>query len=171
MKRFYMLLAALLIAGMAAAQTVKVTNGQPVNIRITTGVSSKSERISNISAIIENNVYDSSHERVVVKRGTPVNLSSQIVKAKGLGKPGSIRIDCLSTTAVDGQTINLIGGINVEGDDNKGVAIGCGVGLGVTILCPIGFLFFLIKGENVEVPANTIIQNVVINDTYKIAVK
>ena len=86
MKRFYMLLAALLIAGMAAAQTVKVTNGQPVNIRITTGVSSKSERISNISAIIENNVYDSSHERVVVKRGTPVNLSSQIVKAKELGQ-------------------------------------------------------------------------------------
>lgn len=58
--------------------------------------------------------------------------------------------------------------MNLQGDSNKGAALGCGLGLGLTLLPGVGFFFFCIQGENVEVPENTILQNIVVNDNYTI---
>lgn len=171
MKKLISILAVLFVTINVSAQKCELVNGQPINVRLTCDVQSKSKTQQTVTAIIDNDVYDLSREKVVIRRGTPITLTSKIVKAKGMGKPGSIKIDCVSTTAVDGQIIHLLGGLNIEGNDNKGAALGCGLGLGLTVLCPVGFLFFLIPGENVSVPANTMIHNVVVNDRYLINVE
>ena len=158
------------ISAESYAQKVKLNNGKAVSIRITNDVSSKTNKrtIQEPMAIVDRDVMDASGDIVLISRGTPVQLSSTIVKSKGMGKPGSIKIDCISTTAVDGTPISLFGGMNLQGDSRKGAALGCGLGLGLTVLCPFGFFFFCMHGENVEIPANTMIQNVVVNDNYMI---
>ncbi|MBQ7856247.1 MAG: hypothetical protein IJ348_03930 [Alistipes sp.] len=167
MKRLLLLLTVLFVGlNASAAQKYELPNGQSVAVRITSDVTSKSKSQQTVTAIVERDVYDLKHEKVLIRRGTPITLATQIQRAKGMGKAGYININCLSTTAVDGQTIYLLGGLNVEGDDKKGAALGCGLGLGLTVLFPVGFFCFCIQGENVSVPANTMINNVVVNERY-----
>ena len=154
----------------ANAQSSKINNGQSISIRTTKSISSKTKN-PDVTAIVERDIKDISGEKVLIRRGTPIELTVNTQKAKGVGKAGSIDISFLSTTAVDGQRISLLGGINKIGDDNKGTALGCGLGLGLTFLFPEGLFLLCIKGQNVEIPENTIIQNVVINDTYLIRVE
>ncbi len=166
MKKFLLLLTVLFV-GLSATATQKheLRNGQFVAVRITSDVKSESKTAQTVTAIVERDVLDSKQEKVLIRRGTPITLTTQIQRAKGMGKAGYIKIDCISTTAVDGQTIYLLGGLNVEGDDKKGAALGCGLGLGLTFF-PVGFFCFCIQGENVSMPANTMINNVVVNDRY-----
>ncbi len=154
----------------AEAQPIKINNGQSISIRTTKSVSSRTKN-PDVTAIVERDVKDISGEKILIRRGTPIELTVKTQKAKGVGKAGSIDISFLSTTAVDGQKISLLGGINSEGKNREGAALGCGLGLGLTILCPVGFFFLCIKGENVEIPAHTIIQNVTINDNYLIRIE
>lgn len=170
MKKFFCFLALIGITSTTVAQPVKINNGQSISIRTTKSVSSKSKN-PDVTAIVDRDVKDITGEKVLIRRGTPVELALDAQKAKGVGKPGSIDISLLSTTAVDGQRIALLGGINCEGDDCEGAALGCGLGLGLTVLFPFGFFFLCMKGENVKIPANTIIPNVVINDNYLIRVE
>lgn len=155
----------------AFAQKTKLASGKNVSIRILNDISSKTNKQTQQEAvaIVERDVMDASGEYVLISRGTPVQLSTTVVKAKGVGKPGAIKINCLSTTAVDGQHIALLGGLSIQGNDKQGLALGLGLGLGLTILFPVGFACLAIPGENVEIPSNTIIQNVIVNDTYQIA--
>lgn len=55
-----------------------------------------------------------------------------------------------------------------EGDSKKGLAIGLGVGLGVTVLPFVGFAFLAIKGEQAVIEANTIIPSVFVMNDYTI---
>lgn len=166
MKKIICILASVCVCAFAAeAQSVRINNGQSISIRTTTSISSK-QKNPNVTAIVERDVRDITGEKVLIRRGTPVQLAVTTQKAKGVGKEGFINISLLSTTAVDGQIISLLGGMNCEGNNRKGEALGCGLGLGLTVLCPVGLFFLCIKGEDVEIPANTIIQNVVINDNY-----
>lgn len=79
-----------------------------------------------------------------------------------------MRIKCVSTTAVDGQYVNLSGGISIAGEDKTGLAVGLGVGLGVTLLPGVGFALLAIKGEKANIESGTIIPNAVILGDYYI---
>ncbi len=166
-KIIFLVMIATLVSMEAIAQQSKLNSGQTVIVRTTTAVASKAKSTS-ITAIVDRDVRDASGEKVLIRRGTPVEMSIVAKKARGVGKGGMIDLTCISTTAVDGQNVALLGGLNVQGDDNKGAALGCGLGLGLTFLFPEGLFFLCLKGENVEVPANTLIQNVVVNDNYMI---
>ena len=172
MKKLFLIAAIVLtaISVESYAQKVKLNNGKSISIRLTNDINSKTNKKTRQEpmAIVDRDVTDASGDIVLIRRGTPVQMSSTVVKAKGMGKPGSIKIDCISTTAVDGTPISLFGGMNLQGDDKRGAALGCGLGLGLTVLFPVGFFFFCMHGENVEIPANTMIQNVVVNDNYMI---
>lgn len=74
----------------------------------------------------------------------------------------------ISTTAVDGQIISLSGGIEQDGENRQGAAIGLGVGLGLTFLPLGGFFFLCLKGEKVDIPAGTTIFGVTVTDNYDI---
>ncbi len=153
------------------AQPSKLYSGKNVEVRITSDVSSKKrDHDQTIIAIVDKDVRNEQGQ-TLIRRGTPVKLGTTISRAKGMGKEGFIKIECISTTAVDGQEISLMGGDNFAGKNRLGAALGCGLGLGLTVLFPVGFFFFCIKGENATIPAHTLLQNVLVNDTYTISVE
>ncbi len=122
------------------------------------------------TAIVDADVKDDRSDHLLIRRGTPVEIAADIRKARGVGKGASIKFDFLSTTAVDGQRIRLQGSWGKEGDSKKGVALGVGLGVGLTVCWPCLFCL-CIKGEKVSVPENTIINNVVACDSYRIQVE
>lgn len=138
--------------------------GTHIIVRLTT--SANSNRNTPIMAEVASDVIIAGE--TVVVQGTPVILSVNKRKAKGVGKAGYLQIGCISTTAVDGQSILLSGGIEQDGENRQGVAIGLGVGLGLTFLPLGGFFFLCIKGEKVDIPAGTTIFGVTIMDNYDI---
>ncbi len=163
MKKYIALLfiACLFINGLSA---VPLKRGTSVSVRLST--SANSNRNTPIQAEVAADV-DIAGEPVIV-RGTPVILSINKIKAKGVGKPGYLQIACVSTTAVDGQTIELSGDIERTGKNNQGTAIGLGVGLGLTFLPFGGFFFLCLKGEKVDIPAGTFILGVTVVNNYEI---
>lgn len=136
-----------------------------MSVRITSQVTSKNE--GSPSAIVENDVK-SKDGRVLIKRGTPVQLQIDRQKARGVGKPGSVTVKCVSTNAVDGQSILLEGSVSGEGNDKKGLSSGLGVGLGLTFLPVVGFAFLAIKGEQAVIENNTIIPTVFVMNDYSV---
>lgn len=160
---------ALFVMNLSIFANAPLERGTSLSVRITSLVSSQSKGDSP-TAIVENDVKDKTGN-ILIKRGTPVTLQVERKKAKGCGKAGFVNIKCISTTAVDGQNISLEGNVNSEGDDRKGLAIGLGVGLGLTFLPFVGFAFLAIKGEAAKIQSNTIIPNVFVMNDYSITQK
>ena len=172
MKKFFFILVVLtVISQYSAGQTTwNLSNGKIIAIRLTSDIYSKHNGKDIVTAIVESDVRDDSNNYVVIRRGTPVAIEATVKKARSVGKAGEIKLNCLNTTAVDGQTIRLMGGYNTEGRDKRGIALGVSLGVGIGICLPVLCVMFM-KGENVTIPANTRLHNIVIDDTYRIAVK
>lgn len=166
MRRFITLLVALVICGAASAQEYNLKSGQQIPVRIMSSVSSDNHMQSLPMAIVDANITDS-NGNILISRGTHVVLNTERVRRKGVGKAGYIQIDCLTTTAVDGQTIYLMGGIGACGRDREALAIGLGVGAGI-VAFPFGLFCLCIKGEEAYIPGNSVISGVVIDDNYTI---
>jgi hypothetical protein len=166
MKKLILFFVALLSISAVSAQQPNITNGQAGRVRLCSDVSSGAKFQTTPTAIIDANVTDS-EGNILISRGTNVELNVSTVEHKGLGKPGEIRIDCLSTTAVDGQRIFLMGGMQSVGKEREGLAIGLGVGGGIVVF-PFGFFCLCIKGEDAYIPSNTVLPNIVIDDNYTI---
>lgn len=145
-------------------------SGQPVQVRLTSPIDTKLAKKNTqiqVTAIVEQDVRMNGSGDVLIRRGTPIELDAQVVRAKGVGKPGSVFLRCLTTQAVDGQVINLQGTFEKTGESRKGTALGVGLGVGLTVCWPVLFCL-CIKGEQVVVPENTMIHNVVVNGNYSI---
>ena len=54
-----------------------------------------------------------------------------------------------------------------EGEDRKGLALGLGIGSGLTYLPGLGFLFLLIKGEKIVLPKGSILYDIYIGENYQ----
>lgn len=141
-------------------------NGQTIMIRLSNEIKSNSKIKSEPLAIVDKDVIDPLTSKVLIQRGTPVEISSVIKRAKGVGKPAEVKLQCISTKAIDGKYVALQGSYSKVGDDKKGLALGLGIGLGL-FLWPAIFCL-CIKGENIELPADMLIHNVVVNDNYVI---
>ena len=163
-KIIVLLLIGCLFANLSFAVPLK--RGTPLIVRLTT--SANSNRNTHIMAEVVRDVIIAGE--TVIIQGTPVILSTNKRKAKGVGKAGYLQIGCISTTAVDGQTILLSGGIEQDGENRQGVAIGLGVGFGLTFLPLGGFFFLCIKGEKVDIPAGTTLFGVTVIDNYDISI-
>ena len=158
---------ALLMLNLSIFAGTPLNRGTSLSVRITSSINSKSNG-SSPTAIVENDVKDTEGS-ILIKRGTPVQLQIEKKKARGCGKAGYVNVKCVSTTAVDGQNISLEGNIDSEGDNKKGLAIGLGVGLGLTFLPFVGFAFLAIKGEQAKIQSDTIIPNVFVMNDYNIS--
>lgn len=145
----------------------KLTNGKNVSVRLTSEIYSNTKEKVPETAIVDKDVKDASGSYVLIRIGPPVTLDAMIQKARGVGKPASVQIKCLYTTAVDGQEIALQGGMTQTGKSKKGTALGVGLGVGIPVCWPVMFCL-CIKGEKITIPENTIINNVVVNDDYAI---
>lgn len=167
LKTTLFLILTLLIFNVSIFAKTPLQRGTSFSVRLTSEISSQYNGVSPF-AMVENDVKSKDGE-ILIKRGTPVNIEVDRKKAKGCGKPGYVNVRCISTTAVDGQSISLEANIASEGDDKKGLAIGLGVGLGLTFLPFVGFGFLALKGENAKIPINTLIHNVFVMNDYEIA--
>lgn len=168
MRTILTLIASLLVVGAATAQDFNLRSGQEVRVRLLTAVSSSKNLQATPTAIVDSNITDS-EGNILISRGTNVELLVDAQHRKGLGKAGFIKLDCLKTTAVDGQPIYLMGGVAASGKDREGLAIGLGVGGGIVVF-PVGFFCLCIKGEDAYIPSNTILSNIVIDDNYRVRV-
>ncbi len=164
-KKYVIVALSALMTNLTVFASTPLERGTTLSVRITSQVTSKNE--GSPSAIVENDVK-SKDGRVLIKRGTPVQLQIDRQKARGVGKPGSVTVKCVSTNAVDGQSILLEGSVSGEGNDKKGLSIGLGVGLGLTFLPGVGFAFLAIKGEQAVIENNTIIPTVFVMNDYSV---
>ena len=98
-----------------------------------------------------------------IAAGTPVLNQVPGTQKRGCGRPGPVTVTILSTTATNGEVVRLMGQPLVkEGEIKKGKAIGLGVGLGIFVWPCLGCL--AIKGGDAEIPAGTIVQNMMTNN-------
>ena len=164
-KKYVIVALSALMTNLTVFASTRLERGTTLSVRITSQVTSKNE--GSPSAIVENDVKIKDG-RVLIKRGTPVQLQIDRQKARGVGKPGSVTVKCVSTNAVDGQSILLEGSVIGEGNDKKGLSIGLGVGLGLTFLPGVGFAFLAIKGEQAVIENNTIIPTVFVMNDYSV---
>ena len=156
-KRF--LMTALMFCGISWASWggTPLGRGTALQVRIVEPIDSKT--MTEAVAVVEYDVK--ANGKVLIRNGTPVQMQVQRKKARGIGRPGSLSVRVLSTQAADGQTILLSGGVlKVEGQSNKCLAIGLGVGLGFFVWPCLGCL--AIKGEQAEIEAGTVLNNVLV---------
>ncbi len=148
--------------------TTPLERGKNVPVRITSDVNSKRLKKATITAIVDANIK-SADGKILIKSGTPVELQASGKKAKGCGRPGYITMSCISTTAADGQKIMLNGNLSAEGDARRGLALGLGLGFGLTCVLPvIGLSLLAIKGKNATIPSNTIMNYVYVTSDYMV---
>lgn len=164
-KKVFAIAMAVSMVNLSVFAASPLERGTALSVRITSQITSKKKGTA--SAIVENDVKGKDG-KVVIKRGTPVQLQLEKKSARGCGKAGYVNVKCISTQATDGQNITLEGNISDEGESKKGLAVGLGVGLGLTFLPFIGFAFLAIKGEKATIESNTIIPNVFVMNDYTI---
>lgn len=161
MLRKYVLLLGLFASMSMAAQTT-LKSGSIVPVSFTEKVTSNSTSANIIVA------QDIKVDGVtVIAAGTPVMNQVKSTKKRGCGRPGTVSVTLLSTTAVNGEVVRLMGQpFTKEGTKKKGKAIGLGVGLGIYLWPCLGCL--AIKGGDAEIPAGTIVQNMMTNNEVTI---
>ncbi len=139
--------------------------GTAVPVRIISALNSKHGQTA--QAVVE---YDIRNEenKILIQKGTPVDIQVKREKARGVGREGYIHVQCMSTKAIDGQTILLQGEWEEYGVSKDGLALGLGVGLGLTFLPFVGLAFLAIKGEEATISPNTRIPLVFTTETYTI---
>lgn len=161
MLRKLLLLCALASCAGASAQRV-LRAGTLVPLSFNEKVTSKSSS-ANITVAQDVKVDG----MTVIAAGTPVQNQVTSTRKRGCGRPGTVSVTFLSTTAVNGEVVRLMGQpLLKEGVSKKGKAIGLGVGLGIFMWPCLGCL--AIKGGDAEIAAGTIVQNMMTNNEVTI---
>ncbi|MCO5233340.1 MAG: hypothetical protein LC105_00345 [Chitinophagales bacterium] len=93
---------------------------------------------------------------VVITEGTPVLVDLKLKNRKSVGKAGVVDVKLKSVQAVDGQTIDLRGGVAVEPENIQGKVLGVGLGVGL-FLFPLMLLYLIKKGDKAVLSENTTI--------------
>lgn len=140
-------------------------NGSPIFIRLLNTISSATKDEPNF--VVNGDVKDGIGN-ILIADGTQVRTESTITTRKAIGRPGKIDIKFVSTTAVDGQFITLTGSKSYTAADKKGKVIGVAVGVGLLVVWPM-LAYLAKKGDDIEVPAGTMLSNnVIIMGNYTI---
>mgnify|MGYP001079766450 CR=1 FL=1 len=155
----FLFISIFLFQSLLYSQDIKSASGKFCSVKIMGQINSKDKK-NNVTGVVMGDIFNSDNE-IVIKSGSPVILTVNNKRARGMGKPGIIDITTVSTIDINGEPIPLMGNLNLKGDNKRGAALGLGLGLGLTVLFPVGFLFLCVKGENIDLPSNTIIVAVV----------
>ncbi len=163
MKRIASLIFCLLILNLQIKADGILPRGTSVPIRIISALNSGNKQ--NAQAIVEYDIKDKNN-KILIRKGTPVDIQVKMKKAKGLGKEGYIHLQCLTTQAIDNQTIMLQGEWEEYGESRDGLALGLGIGLGLSVLPIVGFAFLAIKGKQAIIEPNTRLPLVFTTEDY-----
>lgn len=97
--------------------------------------------------------------QVYIAEGTRIHNRTEVQPRKGVGKPGRIRIDAISTYDTKGNTVPLTGTFLMEGKNNRAKALGIGIGVSVgTCFLPM-LAYIAKKGGPADTAPNTIIHD------------
>ncbi|MBR1889958.1 MAG: hypothetical protein IJ816_04955 [Alloprevotella sp.] len=164
MKKIAFFLSVLCIGLSATAQTLP--NNTQVPVQFTSELSSKDTSTFSSGIVVATDVKDNAG-KILIKAGTPVVATLTSKKARGVGRPGMLEVEYVSTKAVDGTLIKLYGKTTQEGENRKGKVLGVGLGVGLTVLWPM--LFYLCKkGGQAVIPAGMIVTGVFTLGDYNI---
>ncbi|MEG2070189.1 MAG: hypothetical protein RR034_02295 [Bacteroidales bacterium] len=130
-----------------------IPSGITVSVKLLTTISSD-EKCTPVFCVTSDVIHKN---EVVITAGTPVVVDLYQKRSRGVGGPGKIHIKCVHTYDTQGLPIKLLGETNLDGERRTGKAVGLALGLGLTVMPIFGFLFLCIHGEEVVLPANTII--------------
>lgn len=110
------------------------------------------------------------NESIVVTAGTPVLCRIKTKHSNGIcGRPGEIQLEPISTTAVDGQIINLTGDLPLTtGNSKKKLSMWLGWG-GCLFTSGISLVALLIKGDHAVIASGTSYQATT-NNSYTITI-
>lgn len=141
--------------GKLYAATQLVPSGKTVVFRVTENISSaKVNPGDQLTVVVAMDVKVNG--KIVIKSGTPgiVNVST-VEKKGGIGKPGSITVQAISTTDIEGNKVDLNGSLSREGKNKQTSALLLGI-----FICFI--LLFTIKGKDGTITAGSQIRATVI---------
>jgi len=151
------------------AQSQLKTN-KPVFVKIEDGFTSENGTLSGMGIV--NSPVKDKQGNVLIEENTPVKLNVVKIKARSWGRPGKLIVTAISTSSVDGQTIQLTGTVTLEGEPRKTEAWLVAFGGGCLVLPGIGFLGgFFIKGDEAKISADFIFSNFVVDGSYQIEVQ
>lgn len=166
--RFFTLFTTAALFNLALHAGTPLTRGTAVPVKILNTVTSQQN--GNTEAVVAYDIRGENQE-VLIRRGTPVVVNTECKRARGCGREGSVTLRFSSTLAEDGQYINLRGEWEQLGEERTGLAVGLGVGLGLSFLPFVGFAFLAIKGRPATITAGTEITSVYVADEYEIETK
>ena len=161
MKKLVALLMMLIVCFSLNAQTQTLAKGTIVNVKLATKETTKN--MSKVKAKVAAPIISAKGDTLIAAETPVIVQKENCNKARGMGREGSMTLRVISTTAVDGQMVNLDGKLDLVGQNRRGGAIACGVVFGI-IFCPIGFLGFCHKGTQATAKRGTIIPSTVVND-------
>ncbi len=131
---------------------ILVPKGTNVFVK-TTDIISSTSKTKQISGFITNDVVVDG--QVVIKAETPVIFDVKTRKRGGVGRPGKVELESVSTTMVDGRIMKVDGSAKEKGISKRGKSIGLTVGM-FFLIPPFNFLFLLKKGEECQMNPITI---------------
>ena len=151
------------IALETTAGNVNLAQGTTVVIEVVTPINSSKTKLNDTLTLRVK--YDVKvNDQIVIPNGALAYAKvKNVIKPKNVGKPGSIEIEPLFTTSIDGQMILLSGtALNTEGKSKKNLSLIL-TGAGCFVLPGINFLALLIKGEDALVVSGATLETVTSN--------
>ncbi len=155
-------------APVSAATSVWVPGGTKVGLQfLTTVASDKIATGAKVNFKIIANVVQDRH--VVIRSGTSAaGTVTEVQKPGAFGQDAKVVIGFIAVNGVDGKPIKLTDVVVSKDTISKGRAGAAGASVaGMIILGPIGLLGgLLVRGNNVEVPAGTVVTETTRNGAY-----
>lgn len=134
-----------------SADGLVLGSGVPVFLKLSESWTTKSKLCPQF--VVANNVTDSKGN-ILIYANTTVESNCEIKRAKGVGRGGLLKLNFVSTTAIDGQRVALYGKVEAEGDDRKGLVHGLTWPMFFLVLGPLALPLLAIKGKQAKLSAN-----------------
>lgn len=152
--RKYLLLFVISFLGLSVygQKEVFIPKGTDVFVK-TNDVISSTSKTKQITGFVTTDVVV--NREVVIKAETPVVIEVSCRKRGGIGRPGRVSYDGVSTTTVDGHILKLNGSAMQKGVSKRGKSIGLTIGM-FFLIPPFNFLFLCKKGEECDMQPITI---------------
>jgi hypothetical protein len=146
---------AIIVSAFPVVMMGQVNYGTMVAARLMSELESETDQFTNADLVVASDVY--ANGELYIRKGTEILNNVSLTGKSGVGKPGVIEINAVSTVNVDNETVPLNGTFRLEGESNRGKAlgVGLGVGLGTFLLPMLGYLAK--KGEPAVISANTVL--------------
>lgn len=159
---FILVFSLFFVSNLSAQSVLKA--GTQVPVKLTLDADSKIKEPP--TAIVAEDVF-SSDGTIAIKHGTSVQLYYDNDRARACGAPGYFTLRFETTRAVNNMKVALdCDNIVRRGKDKHGLSIGLGLGLGSFVWPCLACL--LIKGQNVCIPAGTVIPDVYVAEDVSI---